>query len=199
MRSIGPMLRRMSNRLTWLTQSEGAHRLGIVLAVATALGALGATIVAVMVLRRDKPLDGLGILLLLAIPTVAVGQLWMLGQIETRSGSLANPMRLFFGDLSRTIAVPLLAMAVLGVILAVMAAGPLLGNGNRSECPYELVKDGTRICVTKSEYERTTTHGQRFASGGLLALFSLQFGAALSGLASRPSRAMGRAHHGDGR
>ena len=189
----------MSDWRTWLTRSSAARRLGTCRAFATGIGALGAATIGLLALARDMPLNGAAFLLVPAIPVLAVGQLWMIGHMQARIPPVPggwrmrargrrrmglNPIRFFFGDLSKRIAVPLLVVAFLGWLSAMTAFGSIshggpAGAGNG--CAYQLDSHGDSTCVTKVEYERAGAGEQRFASGILLAFFSLHLGAALSG------------------
>ena len=160
---------------------------------------LGAAMIGLLALARNKPLHGAAILLLPAIPVIAAGQLWTIGFMQARRpprsggwrhtvgdgrGMSLSPSRFFFGDLSRRIALPLMAVAFLGWLSAMTAFGSTAQGGPAGAgngCAYRLDSHGAYTCVTKAEYEHAGAGEQRFASGVLLAFFSLHFGAALGG------------------
>lgn len=183
----------------WLDLSDRARRLGRCIAFATGVCALGAAMIGLLALARNKPLPGVAILLVLAVPLLGVGQLWMIGLMWARQPRVSggwrerqrarrdvslSPIRFFFGDLSSRIAVPIMVVAFLGWLSAMTAFGSIshggpAGAGNG--CAYRLDSHGVHTCVTKTVYERAGAGEQRFASGILLVFFSLHFGAALSG------------------
>ncbi|MEO6713207.1 MAG: hypothetical protein ABIM89_07235 [Mycobacteriales bacterium] len=167
--------------------------------MAAGVCALGAATIGLLALARNKPLPGAAILLLPAVPVLAVGHLWMMGlmlarrpqvtggwreKIRANREASRNPLRVFFGDLPRRIAVPLMAVAFLGWLSAMTATGAIANGGPEyagSGCAYRLASHGAYTCVTKAAYERAGAGEQRFASGILMAFFTLHFGAALSG------------------
>lgn len=185
----------------WLARSPRAQVIGRVVACGATLGAVGALLVSVAALIREKPLTGVTILLVPAIPALVVGQFWAVASIYSRapgtSGGWRNRMRAtkamswkpnlyFFGDLPSRFARPLLALAFLGWLSA-MTAFPAGGDpaGAGDGCPYRLDSHGSYTCVSQRTYEHTGADDQRFASGVLLGLFAIQTGAALGGLHRR--------------
>jgi hypothetical protein len=188
---------------TWLARSPRAVVVGRVVACAAALGAVGAFVIDIAVLIRERPLTGLAILLVPAIPTIAVGQLWATALINSRmpprSAGWRNRMRanramswkpraFFFGDLPSRFGRPLLALAFLGWLSAVTAFPTLTNGGPDSAgdgCPYRLSNHGSYTCVSRQTYQRAGAAEQRLASGVLLGFFALQTGAALGGLYGR--------------
>ncbi len=129
----------------WIARAPRAETVGRLIAYAAALCATGAFLLGVTALIRDKPLHGVAVLLIPAIPTLAVGQLWAIALINARrprrtggwrdrmraSQAMSwNPRTFFFGDLPSRFARPLLLMAFLGWLSA-MTAFPALANGGR--------------------------------------------------------------------
>ena len=187
----------------WFATSPGAETVGRVVACAAALCATGAFLVSVALLIRDRPLDGAPALLVLAIPTIAVGQLWAIGLINSRMppragnwrdrvranrGMSRNPQRFFFGDLPSKFGRPLLALAFLGWLSA-MTAFPALVHGGPADpgggCAFRLSNHGSYTCVSQHAYEHAGAGEQRFVSGILLGFFAIQTGAAIGGLYGR--------------
>lgn len=187
----------------WLARSPRAGFIGRVVFYAAATCAVGAFLVNMTALIRDKPTPGLTILLLPAIPTVAVGQLWTIAQINARmprrtggwwnrmrgNRSLGmNPRKFFFGDVSARFAVPFFGLAIVGW-LSGMTAFAAVSNGGPAGaapgCPYRLQNHGTYTCVSKHAYEHAGAGEQRIASGVLLFFFSLHSGVALAAVRRR--------------
>lgn len=186
-----------------MTRSPRALSLGRFISYAAAACAVGALLINATALIRDKPLHGIAILLLPAVPTLALGQVWMIALINARmprrtggwrermraSQSLGmNPRTFFFGDFPAKLAYPLLGLAFVGWLSA-MTAFPALTDGGPSSarhgCPYTLDNHGTYTCVSKQTYEHAGAGEQRFASGILLGFFALHTGAALAGVRRR--------------
>jgi hypothetical protein len=71
----------------WFTWSPKAQAVGRVIACAAALCAVGAVLVDLAMLIREKPLNGVTILLIPAIPTLAAGQLWTIAVLNAFSES----------------------------------------------------------------------------------------------------------------
>ena len=90
--------------------------------------------------------------------------------------------------LALRIAVTLFVLAFLGR-LAAMTALPWIAGGSPADAvngsAYRLANHGTYSCVSRSAYEQAGAGVQRFATGILLAFYSLHAGAALCGLQQR--------------
>ncbi len=191
----------------WFTWSPKAQTVGRVVACAAALCAAGAVLVIVALLVRDKPLNGATTLLIPAIPTLAVGQLWMIASLNARTprytggwrdrmrasrATRGNPRAFFFRDLPSWLGRTLLALAFLGWVSAATAFPALMHGGGPADagdgCPYRLSSHGTYTCVSKQTYQHAGAGEQRLAGGVLLAFFAIHTGAALGGLRRRPAR-----------
>lgn len=188
----------------WIARAPRAETIGRLIAYAAALCATGAFLLGVTALIRDKPLHGVAVLLVPAIPTLAVGQLWAIALINARTrrrtggwrdrmrasqAMSLNPRGFFFGDLPSRFARPLLTLAFLGWLSA-MTAFPALANGGPAGaggggCPYRLDNHGSYTCVSRQTYEHAGAGEQRFASGIMLGFFAIHSGAALGGLPRR--------------
>lgn len=196
-------LRISSDWRGWLARSPKAAMVARVIAGAAGLCAAGAFLVGMAALVREKPLDGVAVLLVPAIPTLAVGQLWAIALITSRTSerpggwrdrmragqaTMGNPRAFFFGDLPWRFGGPLLGLAFLGWLSA-MTAFPALSHGGPAGagdgCPYRLSSHGSYTCVSLKTYEHAGAGEQRFASGILLGFFAIQTGAALGGLHRR--------------
>lgn len=192
-----------SDTRAWLARSPKARTVGRLVACAAATCATGALIIDAAALIRGKPLNGIAVLLVPAIPTLVVGQLWAIGVLQTRMGRRTggrgdrmrasqamswNPRSFFFGDLPSRFARPLLALAFLGWLSAVTAF-PAFTNGGPAGsgggCAYRLNSHGSFTCVSLRTYEHAGAGEQRFASGVLLGFFAIHTGAALGGLRTR--------------
>ena len=156
-------------------------------------------------LIREKPLNGVAILLVPAIPTLAVGQLWTMAvlsagtprntggrphRMRARRATNANPQA-FFGDLPSRLGRTLLALAFLGWLSAAAAFPALLHGGPAGAgdgCPYRLSSHGRYTCVSRQTDHHAGAGEQRLASGVLLGFFAIHTGAALGGLRRRPGR-----------
>lgn len=187
----------------WLAQSSRVETIDRFVAYAAASCAIGALLVSLAALVRDEPLEGASILLLPAIPILAVGQLWTIASMNARmprrtggwrdrtraSHAMSrNPRTFFFGDLPSRFARPLLLLAFLGWLSA-MTAFPALTNGRPAGagdgCQYRLNSHGWYTCVSRRRYEHAGAAEQRLGSGVMLAFFALHAGAALGGLHRR--------------
>ena len=184
----------------WLAQSPRAQTIGRLIGCAAGACAAGAVIIGATALIRDKPLHDIAILLVPAIPVLAIGQLWAIALINARmprrtggwrdrmraSQPLSrNPSTFFFGDLPARLTRPLLALAFLGWLSA-MTAFPGLTNGGPAGsgdgCRYRPDNHGSYTCVSQHTYEHAGAGEQRFASGIMLGYFAIHTGAALGGL-----------------
>ncbi len=187
----------------WFAFSHRAEDVGRVVACAAALCATGAVLLIIALLVRGKPLADAPGLLIVAVPTLVVGQLWTIAVINSRmprrTGALRDRLRankamsrkpraFFFADLPARFGRPLLALAFLGW-LAAMTAFPSLMKGGPADagdgCQYRLSDHGTYTCVSQRTYEHAGAGQQRFATGILLGFFALHTGAALGGLYGR--------------
>jgi len=190
----------------WFTWSPKAQTAGRVIACAAALCAAGAFLVIVAVLIREKPLNGVTLLLIPAIPTLAIGQLWTIALLNARTprytggwrdrmrasrATKGNPQALFFRDLPSWLGRTLLALAFLGWLSAATAFPSLMHGGPAGAgdgCAYRLSSHGRYTCVSHQTYQHAGASEQRLASGVLLGFFAIHTGAALGGLRRRPAR-----------
>jgi hypothetical protein len=193
-----------ADRETWFSRSPTAITIGRLIAAAAGLGAIGALFITVADLIRDRPVHGVGFLVVPVIPMVAVGQLWAIAVIRarTRQGIPSPPERLparttlgmlsartfFFGDLPIALGRGLLTVAFLGWLSGITAIPAVAGGGPTSAgdgCAYRLHNHGSYTCVSRQEYEHAGAGEQRFGCGVLLGFFTIHAGAALSGLPRR--------------
>lgn len=192
---------------SWVRRSRRARQLSVVIVVLGSVAAATASAIIVAALIRQRPTPGLTALLIPAIPTILLGQVWMIGlmtarqsprphgwRVRTRQGwgrqisSFRSPIKFFFGDLPPAIAGPILSLAVLGWLSA-MTAFPSIARGGPAGsgdgCAYRLSNHGTFSCVSRHVFEQAGAGVQRFAAGILLSFFCLHTGAALGNLRER--------------
>ena len=172
---------------------------------AAAACALGALLISAIDALRDKPLPDVGILLVVAVPTVAIGQIWMIALIGNRrmgqrtggwrsrrpSASVSyDPRKFLFGDLPLRAGTAFLVLFLAGFLSAMSAFAASGGSepvGSSAGCPYRLNNGGTVTCVSRDTYDHVRASIQRFPAGILLGFFSLDAGVALGGLLYRRS------------
>lgn len=189
---------------SWIARSPRARTFDQLVAGAAGLSALVAFLIGLTALIRDKPLPGVAILVLPAVPILLAGQLWTIALVNARTprhgGSWREQMRatralrrdsrkFFFGELDAKLARLLLALAFLGWLSAMSAAFSGLSAGGPTGpgdgCRYRLDDHGRYPCVSRQAYEHAGAVQQRFASGVLLGFFAMHTGAALGGLRTR--------------
>jgi hypothetical protein len=192
-----------SNWRAWFAVSPRAELVGRVVAFAAALCGTGAFVLILALLIRDQPLDDAPALLIVAVPTLVVGQLWTIGVINSRlpprpAGWRAQlranramsrkPGAFFFGDLPSRFGRPFLVLFFLAWLSAATAF-PALANGGPAGagdgCPYQLSNHGSYTCVSQHTYEHAGAGSQRFVASVLLGFFAVQTGGALGGLYGR--------------
>lgn len=180
--------------------------MGHVIAILAALCGLGAFAIGATALVRDRPLPGVAVLLVPAIPVLAAGQLWAIAlinarmprrtggwrdRVRARKGLGRNPQTFFFGELDAKLARPLLVVAFFGWLSAMIAL-PALAHGGPigpgGGCRYRLDSHGSYTCVSRATYEHTGAGEQQVAGGIMLAFFAIHTGAALGGLTRRKQR-----------
>jgi len=188
----------------WITTSRTATRISWALAILASVAAAVCTTIIVADLVRQQPIDGVSGLLVIGGPLLVAGQLWMIGLGNARRPpsaggrsrwhpvwarpSFRTTRALFFGDLDARVAAVVLALAILGWLSAVTAFPFITGGGPADPgggCLYRLAEHGTYSCVSRTTYEHAGAGVQRFASGILLAFYSVHAGAALGRLSRR--------------
>ena len=189
---------------TWITTARSAQRVGAVIALLAGVAAAVTAVVIVADLVRAEPVANLDGLLIVGVPLVAVGQVWMIALISARSPALPggwaarmrrgvgsqrmnlrNPRTFLFGDLDPVPAWSLLVLFLLGWVSAITAIYLIVGGnpaGAGNGCAYRLDDHGVYSCVSRTTYLRAGAGVQRFAAGILLGFYALHTGAALGGL-----------------
>lgn len=178
--------------------------------VATAVGASVAAAIVIADLVRGREITGITFLLFLAVPTLAVGQLWGIAILVARQDRATgdrprgwmrrsmerDPRRFFFNGLPLAQANALLAVATLAGVSASTAA-PHFSSGTPTSpsrrCPYRLEEGGDYTCVSRSTYFAAGAASQRFATSIVGAFFVIQFGIAAAELSRRRRSADGTA------
>jgi hypothetical protein len=182
------------------------------LPVAIAAGAawLVAFSIAVSALLLHRPLPGAGLLLVVGIPILVVGQLYAISATAAANppptGKGPLPFRvslprsqrssrtLFFGSPPPAVGHAFGAVAVAGCLLSITVwVG--IDHGSQASatagCPYRLSNHGSYACVTEARCESAGAGVQRFAAGIFSTFFALQCGSALNTVAIRRRRAGG--------
>jgi len=178
----------------WLSHSTAAHRINRWFAVESGLGLAIAFAVVVVTWSTDRPIPGVGILLIPGFPLLVLGQIWAIvilnSRIPRQRGSWwdrmsrsieaqRNQRRFLFGGLPRWAAYLLIATIVVGWLSA-MAAFPGLLQGNPGDgyagCPWPLVNHGAVTCVSYARYGDAAAAGERFTAGILIFFFAMHFG-----------------------
>jgi hypothetical protein len=181
--------------------SPGALRVGSAVRTTTGSALAIALAVVVTTLVTDRPIPHAGLLLILAIPIVAGGQLWAIATMlarrpSRRSGwrgrfSIAgsrNPRTFFFEGLPKRAANVLVAVFygcwLTGVLtfLSLTSGGPASAGG---ACRYRLENHGTFKCVSHATYVHVGAAEQRFAAAVLAGFFVIHVGASAAELIRR--------------
>jgi hypothetical protein len=190
----------------WIASSGTAQRINALIAILAGVGVLATAAIVIAVLVRGRSLPFVAAGLVLGIPTLIAGQLWMIGlgiarQPPRRRSFRArvrgswrhqqlSPFKLFFGDLDSQLVALCFGLFAAGW-LAGVTAFPSLTNGGPAGagngCRYRLSNHGSYTCVSKSTYEAAGAAEQRLAAGILLAFYAIHTGAALGSLPARQS------------
>lgn len=187
----------------WLFSWAPAVQVSRAVMVAAGLGIVIAATIVLLALVRARPVPGLVLLLVPAIPALLVGQLWAIGVLNARippepkawSQLAAATVRsgksmkqVVFGPLPARAAYALKILGFLGW-LAGMTAFPALWlggtNGSTPGCPYQLSNHGSLSCVSLTTYQHVGAAEQRLVAGVLLFFFVFHFALAWSELVRR--------------
>jgi hypothetical protein len=159
----------------------------------------------------ERPLNGLGFLLIPAIPLLVLGQIWIIVTLNARrtprpSGLLGERVSRPFHRSRSSVASTFRGLSswgsrvitggfLLGWLFA-MTATPWITNGNPTSgtagCPWRLDSHGVLTCVSRHTYLLAGASVQRFACGIFMGFFVAHCGVALSevklrrGLANPP-------------
>jgi hypothetical protein len=152
----------------------------------------------------NRPLSWATPLLIVAVPLLALGQVWMVLALtarrprRVRNGlirrfdqlGLSGEKAIAFGGLTKR-EKTLSYGAFFAGWLAAITAFPSISNGSpatpNSGCPWPLVNHGIQTCVSHSAYLASGVGLQRFAVGILLAFFSAHAASNLSEIRLRIS------------
>lgn len=197
-RASGP-----SNWRRWILVGSTSGRICRALAGLDAIAAGIAASVLLFTIAVGRPLSGVAVLLVVAIPLVFAGQIWTIGVLNARTprppgGWRArmsaqaraqwNPRKFFFDALPRSAAYALMGVFYAGW-LAGMSAFPALSNGNpvaaTASCRWPLDSHGIITCVSQGRYDRAGAAGERLAAGVLMGFFTIHLGVALNEIVRR--------------
>jgi hypothetical protein len=162
--------------------------------------AMIAALAVVVSLVSGRPVPHLGVLMVVWIPLLIVGQVWTILRMWEKGLTRralpqrwllmpwsGNPIQFFFGSDRAGIGRLLVAVAI-GGWLALFTVFPALRYGepygHSDGCPYQLAQHGRVTCVTRAAYERAGAAVQRGTAGLLLPFFCVHVGAALGALAA---------------
>ena len=172
--------------------SQAGLRVPRFICVATGSALLGATLLTLTLLIRDRPIPGAAWFLLPAIPILVLGQVWAItssirdSRAATKSqGWLSRMTRAatppWFKGLPRPLGGAVVALAAVGVLSAVGAI-PGISGGNPergpASCPYRLDNHGVITCVNHARYVRAQVASERFFTGVFTGFYAMQFGLA---------------------
>lgn len=178
----------------WVVRSRAAGQLNHAVIVMAASGTVAAACLVLLAIISGRATVGLSWLLLVALPTVLAGQLWMITWARQRQTDLVpgrrtflrlfggSPAAFFFGPLHRRVAWPLLGVAVCGWV-AGMAAVNVLGEGHPGDptptCTTVLETRETVRCVSQQAWDRAEAAEQQMVGGLFMGFYALHTGAAL--------------------
>jgi uncharacterized protein DUF2510 len=187
----------------WATTSPTALLLDRWLFRAAGAGAAIAAVVIALTVVEDRPVGGVGLLLLPGIPLVFAGQLWAIGLINARRPRppggwrtrmraqvqmQMNPRAFFFPTLPKATAYGVMGLFFLGWLSATTAF-PALSAGNPTRggpgCPWALDDHGRVTCVSHARYEHAGAAGERVAAGVLMGFFVIHAAVAADDLRRR--------------
>lgn len=179
----------------WASSRLGTS-VGRVVEAAAGPAAVVAAVVALVDIVMRRPVPGVVLLLLPAIPLLVVGQVLSIAVLYGRShpngpvdpAAQDMPMwdrgrRLFFAGLPARWGWSLQAVFMLAWLSGTTAMADLrLGNPTDPVpgCPYPLSSHGIVTCVSQGAYQVIEASEQRIVASALLAFFVIHFGVARS-------------------
>jgi len=183
---------------SWLLSSPASLRIDKLLAALAGFAALVAVVVILTDLLTNQPVTGLDLILVPAIPLLAVGQVWTIIVVNARGPLIRGTWRTrmatssafrgdqlvrFFGGLPQRARVGLFVTFGLAWLSA-MTAFPAITNGGPApptpKCPWPLSNHGDVTCVSQAAYLHAGASLQRFTAGILAGFFLMHFGVAMS-------------------
>jgi hypothetical protein len=170
---------------SWILTSPTSLIIERVLAVVEGCAVLVCGAVVLHAVLVDRPIDGLQPLLLVGLPLLVVGQLWLIivgnsrGFLRFGSQMGERPERtsgeqLLLGGLPRQGRVVFLGVtSLVGLAVATAVPGIIKRNPGvpRPACPWPLVNHGTVTCVSHAAYLHAGSSIQRFVVGILMEFF----------------------------
>ena len=190
----------------WVLESVGALRISRAVVVVTGCGLVVAFVLGFAALIRDRPVAATW-LLFLAVPAVALGQVWGLLVLSARRPQDAKrswfgisvrstdkgvgSREFFFDGLPSWQGRVLLTLVGLAAISALTSFTGLTRGGPTSGtpgCPYPLNNHGAYTCVSRGAYKHAGADSQRFGCSIIGVFFTIQLGIASAELARRRRR-----------
>lgn len=187
----------------WFTRSSVALQVDRWLAWIEGVGAGVAALVVIAGFVLPRPVDGIDVLFVPAVPLLAVGQLWIIGVLNARlprpRGSWWNQWKaqiqaqrnsriVLFGALPSWASYGLMTAIVLGW-LAGMTSFFSLSQGGPMEglpgCRWPLQSHGAVTCVSVRTYEEAARAEQRLVGGVFMFFFVVHAGVAANEVVRR--------------
>jgi hypothetical protein len=164
--------------------SARPSRLASALAILAATGAAVCIVVVIVTLITQRPIPGVGFILIPAIPLLMAGQLLAIAWFyRWRRRDRWSMLRWLAEGLGGVGLAAILAACTAGWITAATSFGPLRNGGPApatTSCSYVLRQHDVDICASRQEFERAGAAEQRVVAGILLAFFAMHTGAALA-------------------
>ena len=192
----------------WFFSWPPAVKVSRAVMVAAGAGIVIAATIVLLTLVQARPLPGLAVLLVPAIPALLVGQVWEIAVLNARipsrpfawrqltpaafSSSWKNMRQVVSGPLPARAAYPLHALFYIGWLAAMTGMLEMRNgtpHGGTRECLYQLIganwDNGKISCVSLTTYQHAGAAVQRLIAGIALAFFAMHFMVAWSELARR--------------
>lgn len=187
----------------WILSSPSSLKIDRLLFFCDSVAVIITGLIVVHALVWNRPLSGVTPLLIVGIPLLVFGQVWMLIALNARRpkpserrgpfnrlGLSGEGSTFFFEGLSKRERYMAFGTFIAGW-LAGATAFPSISNGGpgtpTTGCPWPLVNHGVRTCVSQSAYLAAGVGLQRFAVGVLLGFFSIHAASSLSEIRLRRS------------
>lgn len=164
--------------------SAEGRRLSAALVILDSLAAVVCLAIIGYTLVNQRPISGASALLVIAIPLLAVGQIWAIVVVRARQSAAdresrkAWTLRFFAGHTPRPIVIGVYILGFCGwlagmlAIIHIFPAPPGVLRTPSTPCPYPYNDHGTVLCLTKSVSQKTAADLQRFTTGVLMGFFS---------------------------
>lgn len=176
----------------WILDSRGALRVGRAVCAAVAAGPFVAAAILVANFTRGRAIDGITLLLALAIPTLVAGQVWaiaiLLARLNRAEGGpprwhwpgrgigWPDPRRLFEG-LPWRLAALFAALFIVSWEIG-SKAFPAITSGTPAppsrHCRYRLTEGGTYTCVSRAKFVAADSGEQRLVAAAFAGFYTFQ-------------------------